>query len=429
MNILMMTNTYTPLVGGLERSVQTFTEEYRERGHRVVIVAPTFEGMPSDEKDVIRVPAVQHFNGTDFSIQLAIPGFLQEALNDFKPDIIHSHHPFVIGDTALRAAYQYDVPLVYTYHTLFEYNTHYAPGDSPALKRFVMRLSTGYANLADQVFAPSEGIRSMLEQQGVESPVAVMPTGIDTVRFSKLDGGQTRDKFNIPKRAFVVGTVGRLAPEKNLDFLSRAVLAFLKKRSDACFLVVGKGPSEAVIRDIFKSEKMENRLFFTGVLSGDTLIEAYHAMDVFAFASQSETQGLSLVEAMASSLPVVAVEALGIRGLITDGVDGILLDHEDETEFARALNSVAGLSLGERKRMGEAARTTARRYSKESCAERALALYVFLTESKIGRRHRGCVWGDSVWAQTLRQLRAEWELMKNVTKATAAAVKGSVDVS
>src|SRR3989338_6376937 len=87
MNILMMSNAYTPILGGLEKSIQTFTEEYRKRGHRVVIVAPVFEGMPSVELDVIRVPAVQHFNGTDFSVQLPIPGFLHQALKRFKPDI------------------------------------------------------------------------------------------------------------------------------------------------------------------------------------------------------------------------------------------------------------------------------------------------------------------------------------------------------
>ena len=104
MNILMMTNTYTPIIGGLEKSVQTFTEEFRKRGHRVIVAAPTFEGMPTGEKDVIRVPAIQHFNGTDFSLQLPIPGFLNEKLNDFRPDIVHAHHPFLMGGTALRVA-------------------------------------------------------------------------------------------------------------------------------------------------------------------------------------------------------------------------------------------------------------------------------------------------------------------------------------
>ena len=428
MNILMMSNTYTPIVGGLERSVQTFTEEYRRRGHRVIIVAPTFEGMPSDENDVIRVPAVQHFNHTDFSVQLPIPGFLQEALKNFRPDVIHAHHPFLIGDTALRVAYQFNAPLVYTYHTLFEYNTHYVPGDSPVLKRFTRQLSVGYANLADQVFAPSQGIRAMLEAQGVRSPIAVVPTGLDLSRFSKESSIKSRDVLGIPRDAYLVGYVGRLAPEKNLDFLSRAVLSFLKKRSDAYFLVVGKGPSERTIRDIFGSQSMQDRVFFTGALEGDTLIEAYHAMNVFAFASKSETQGMSLVEAMAAGVPVVALDALGIHGLIENRVNGILINREDEIEFARALNYLANLPAGERKVIGNAARATASCYSKEACAELALSFYAPLTRIVLGRRDRGSVWGDRVWSKKLRQLRADWELVKNVTKAASTAMKGGTHV-
>ena len=129
MNILMMTNTYKPITGGLEKSIEAFTKEYRRQGHRVIIVAPDFENMEPEE-DVVRIPAIQNFNGTDFSVQLPVPGVLDDALGDFKPDIVHSHHPFLVGDTALRIAYKQNVPIVFTHHTLYEQNTHYVPGDS-----------------------------------------------------------------------------------------------------------------------------------------------------------------------------------------------------------------------------------------------------------------------------------------------------------
>lgn len=429
MNILMMSNTYTPIVGGLEKSIQTFTGEYRRLGHRVIIVAPTFEGAPEKEEDVIRVPAVQRFNGTDFAVQLPVPGFIQDAMTDFKPDIIHVHHPFLIGDTALRTAYQFNIPLVYTYHTLFEYNTHYVIGDSPVLKRFVTQLSAGFAGLADHVFAPSEGIRTMLERQGVQSPITVVPTGIDLPRFSAGDARGIRGRFGIPADAPVVGYIGRLSPEKNLGFLSRAVLLFLKQHKDAYFLVAGKGPLEETIRDFFASQKMQHRLILTGVLDSQALVDAYHAMDVFAFASQSETQGVSLVEAMAAGTPVVALDAIGIHGLIKDGVNGVLLDREDQAEFAAALLRVLNLPPGEKNKMEDAARVTAEKYSKESCAERALSIYTALIKSPVARRDRGSVWGDSFWARTIRQLHGEWEIVKNMTKAAATAVKGDADVS
>ena len=200
MNILMMTNTYTPLVGGLEKSVETFTKEYRKRGHKTIVVAPRFEGSPENEEDVIRIPAIQNINGTDFSVKLPVPGVLTEALGNFKPDIVHSHHPFLVGSTALRVAYKNNAPLVFTHHTIFEQNTHYLPaGDTDVMKRFVVTLSTGYANLADQVFAPSQSVVNMIRERGVETPIEVVPTGIDVDHFSKGDGQAVRQNIKFPK--------------------------------------------------------------------------------------------------------------------------------------------------------------------------------------------------------------------------------------
>ena len=294
MNILMMTNTYTPFVGGVERSVETFTEEYEQRGHRVVIVAPTFEDMPEHEEGVIRIPAIQHFNGTDFSVRLPIPGILSSALADFEPDIVHSHHPYLIGDTARRVSAKHNTPLVFTFHTFYERYTHYVPGDSPALKRFTAALCAGYANLADQVFAPSESVAEELRRRGVTRPIEVVPTGIDYHRFAGGDGSALRKDAGVAGDDFVVGFISRVAPEKNMDFLCRAVGDFLKKEDRAHFFLVGSCPSEADVKRIFQEEGLDDRLHLFGTLQGQDLINAYHALDVFAFASHTETQGLVL---------------------------------------------------------------------------------------------------------------------------------------
>src|SRR3989339_144317 len=146
MNILMMTNTYVPLVGGVAYSIESFTAEFRRRGHRVMIVAPVFENMPENEQDVIRLPAIQHFNGSDFSVSLPVTRFLASRLEAFKPDIVHSHHPFLIGSTALRIANKYRIPIVFTHHTMWEKYSHYIPGDFSRFKPFIMNLTVGYAS-------------------------------------------------------------------------------------------------------------------------------------------------------------------------------------------------------------------------------------------------------------------------------------------
>ncbi|NNC66804.1 MAG: glycosyltransferase, partial [Gammaproteobacteria bacterium] len=192
MNIAMMTNTYSPHVGGVARSIEAFTSEYWQRGHHVLVVAPMFENVSENEQDIIRIPAIQHFNGSDFSVALPVPGLLSSAIQEFEPDVIHSHHPFLIGSTALRIAHTHEIPLVFTHHTKYEEYTHYMPGDSQALKRFVISLSTNYANLCDLIFAPSESIAEMIRERGVETPIAVVPTGVNLSRFENANGLQFR---------------------------------------------------------------------------------------------------------------------------------------------------------------------------------------------------------------------------------------------
>src|SRR3989338_3403458 len=286
MNILMMSNTYKPLVGGLEKSIESFTKSFREEGHRVIVVAPEFANMKV-EKDVIRIPAIQNAGGSQFSVQPPVPSGLEEALGDFKPDIVHAHHPFLVGDTALRIARKHHTPLVYTHHTLFEQNTHYLPGNPKGLKRFMIELSTGYANLADQVFAPSESVLELIKERGVTTPIKVVPTGVDILRFSIGARTKFRESLKIPLDSFVVGHVGRLAPEKNLEFLASAVAAFLKLEPTARFLVGGNGPSEEEIKTICERQNVGDRLYMAGALKGKELVSAYHAMDVFLFASQN----------------------------------------------------------------------------------------------------------------------------------------------
>ena len=418
MNILMVTNTFTPFVGGVARSVESFTAAYRRRGHRVLVVAPAFKGMPPREVDVVRVPAVQKFNAGDFAVRLPVPGFLFSALEEFRPDVVHSHHPYLLGDTALRIAAARNVPIVFTHHTFYEKFTHYVPGDSPALRRFVVELSTGYANLCDAVVAPSESAAGILRGRGVHVSIRVIPTGVDVKRFSGGDGAMFRSARGIPRDAFVVGHVGRLAREKNLDFLARAVEEFLGKRGDGVFLVVGAGPAEADIRRRLGESAAERRLILAGVLEGDRLADAYRAMDVFAFASLSETQGMVLAEAMAAGVPVVAVDAPGIRDVVVDGRNGFLIDHESVEGFAAALERFASLPPADREAMKAAARETAARLSIGRCAAKALALYESLGAVKRIARpvlHRK-------WKKVRRLIGTEWELWANRAHAAGAAL-------
>ncbi len=418
MNILMMTNTFTPHVGGVARSVASFTAAYRDRGHRVMVVAPEFENMPSGEIDVIRVPAIQHFNGSDFSVVLPAPGFLTSAVDDFEPDVVHSHHPFLLGGTALRMARYRQLPIVFTHHTLYEEYTHYVPGDSPERKPFVISLSTNYANLCTIVFAPSESVSHVLYKRGVETHVEVIPTGIDIGMFATGSSAGFRQVMNIPQDAFVVGHLGRLAPEKNLEFLARSLCRFLERNRQAHFLIVGEGPSEQTVRDIVDQAGVGDRVHTAGTLTRNALVSAYHAMDVFAFASKSETQGMVLVEAMAAGVPVVALDASGVREVVIDNRNGRLLQQQTVDAFSAALQAIADLEPETLAQLGREARKTADKFSIDRCADRALGCY-----ERVSRREQAeHQWDIEPWSQTLALIEAEWNVVKGIVAAADAAL-------
>jgi glycosyltransferase involved in cell wall biosynthesis len=418
MNIVMLTNTYIPHVGGVARSVEAFSAEYRRRGHRVLVVAPEFPGMPQDEIDVVRIPAIQNFNGSDFSVVLPVSGLLTEALDAFAPDIIHAHHPYLLGVTALRVARYRNLPLVFTHHTLYEEYTHYVPGDAPKLRRFIIEAATRYANLCDQVFAPSESIMTLLRERGVATSVTVVPTGVQVERFAQGNGGRFRVATGIPADAFVVGHLGRLAPEKNLEFLAEAVAAFLKTTSRAHFLVIGTGPFRKTIREIFAGQGLDARLHIAGVLGHEQLIDGLHAMNLFAFASKSETQGMVLTEAMAAGLPVVALDANGVREVVRDYRNGRLLPGESIKAFVSALQWVAGLPAEQVRELGQAALDTAETFSMARSADKALACYTNLRD----RKSMDSSEQEEHWRHLLDLIKVEWEILKGIGSATDAAL-------
>jgi 1,2-diacylglycerol 3-alpha-glucosyltransferase len=413
-NILMMTNTFTPFVGGVSRSVTAFADELRKMGHRVVIVAPEFENTPESEEDVIRIPAIQHFNGSDFSLVLPIPGYLSAHLERFKPDIVHSHHPHLLGGTAVRVASRFECPLVFTYHTMYEYYLHYVPAHAKRLRQFVVNLVTGYCNLCDHIVTPSQSVADIIRQRGVEVPMDIVPTGVYAERFENGDGRAFRRSRRIPERASVVGYVGRLAPEKNLSFLAEAVSRFVTRTAEGHFLVVGSGPSEQDVRDVFDRQGQSDRLHITGSLEGQALIDAYHAMDAFVFASHTETQGMVLTEAMAAGKPVVAVDAPGVREVVRDRRNGRLVHSEDARAFAEAIAEVAQASREEGNAYRQAARATAAAFSMEASARRLVKVY----EKVLGREVLESK-DESAWGRAIEEIKAEWELIKNIAEAAS----------
>ncbi len=422
MKILMMTNTYAPMVGGIEESIRSFTHEFEKLGHEVLIVAPECEGAPPDEVGVIRLRAIKNFNNSNFSIALPMSGLLPELMKTFMPDIIHCHHPFWMGDIALRLSSQYHIPLVFTYHTMFEQHMHYLPIQNEGVKRFIIDLFSGYANLVTQVIVPSESVRDILLERGVKTPMIVAPTGVDLQRFSKGDGNIIRKRLGIPLDAVVIGYVGRLASEKNLEFLSRSIAEYLKKETKVHFLVGGDGPLKDTVKKIFNDQRVGKRLHLAGMLKDQDLVDAYHAMNIFAFASLSETQGIVLVEAMAAGVPVVAIDAPGVREVVKDGYNGRLIFGENQNNFLEAIAWCLKQPLSEFDRMKKNAQASTKEFAVDLCANQMLKIYEDV-------RIKEYIWSDhknSAWDSLTDRLKSEWDMFKNMMHAGSAAMDTAI---
>jgi glycosyltransferase involved in cell wall biosynthesis len=413
MNILMFTNTYTPYTGGVAQSVSRFAEEFRKNRHQVMVVAPAFHGVPPREENVIRFPALCNLSEGNFSVPVPVPGIISASVKAFAPDIIHSHHPFLLGDTALRMAAAYNIPVVFTHHTMYENYTHYVGGNSKRLKRFVIEMVGGYCNLCDAVIAPSQTIADLLASRGIKVPIHVIATGVDARIFGQQDNGYFRKKLHIPSDAFVIGHVGRLASEKNLDFLAEAVARFLTLHPDACFLIAGAGPSEKQIRTIFRHYGLWSRVYLLGVLDMEEIVKAYHAMDVFVFSSHSETQGIVLIEAMAAGTPVVALDAPGVREVVMDRRNGRLLMAEDLNTFVSALDWIYGMHPEDKENLKQEIVKTVQKFSMPQLASKLIDLYQSLVHSKPGFKNIDT--GSSASAR--RRIEKEWEILNNIVFA------------
>ncbi len=414
MNILMITNSYTPHISGVEKSIMSFSEIFRERGHNVKIVAPETDEPVTDDKDVVRVTSIKNFNHTDYPVGLPMPGELDSLIEEFKPDIVHSHFPFFIGSSAARVAAAYNIPLVFTYHTMYERYIHYVSCDSERVRKFVTMLASGYCNLCDMVIAPSTGVKNILLEREVNVPIEVVPTGIKIQQFAKPSSPDVRSRYGIPDNAFVAGYTGRFTTEKNLEFLAEALSIVLSQKENAYFMMIGDGPLKETLEDLFESKGLKDRAVFTGKIQSDELTDAYHCMDVFTFTSKTETQGMVLAEAMAAGVPVVAIDGPGIDDIVKDGFNGFLINTDSPSEFADKVMELYDCDEETRRRFKKNAADTAEEFSIEKCADVILKKY-----REVISRESAPIKDPTLWTTAAELIKTEWDIFHNYLNALA----------
>ncbi|BAS27027.1 glycosyltransferase family 4 protein [Limnochorda pilosa] len=374
MRIGMFSDSYRPYVSGVVRSIESFAGELRRRGHAVAIFAPSYPGHREDEPDVYRFRSVRAPSNPEFSLALPFAPHLTRRARELALDVIHVHSPFLMGRLGARLARRLGVPVVFTHHTLYDEYVHYVPFTPPQVtRRLTVHWVRSFANRCDLVIAPSQPVEARIRAQGVTRPIRVIPTGIDPDALAAGDPGWLSREWATKPGDPVLLYVGRLAREKNLEFLLEAMALILPKVPRAWLVLAAGGPDRERLEARARALGVAGRVIMTGFLPHERVIDAYAGADLFVFASQTETQGLVIAESMAAGLPVVAVSASGVTDLVRDGIDGYLTPHDVPTFVERVLELLSNKER--RDRMAAEARRRAAELSVARMTDRLLQAY------------------------------------------------------
>lgn len=398
MRVALMTNNYKPFIGGVPISIERLAKGLEQLGHEVTIFAPTYEEQEAEES-VVRYASITQNGFGGIVLPNPIDSRIEKEFRKKNYDVIHVHHPMLIGRTAVYLSKKYQVPLTFTYHTRYEQYLchaktfrHLEQGadrgrgmvsrmDRAMLKtaqeKIIPRYLRSFLKHCDYVFAPTKGMQDYLyDVCGVPyDKMDVLPTGLDegSYQVTEEEKNAVRRKYNAENKELFI-SVSRMSYEKNVPFLLRS-LALLKQRSTKPFqvLMVGEGPQKETFRQQCVDLGIADSVVFTGNIPNQELAPYFAAADAFIFASKTETQGIVVLEAFAGATPVYAVEATGVSDLVNDGTNGYLVREEEELFAERLLQALSGEH--DMERLSRNAYASALTFRQEAVARKAVHLY------------------------------------------------------
>lgn len=369
MRVGLFTNAYRPIISGVVNSVDLIRKGLLGQGHTPFLFAPRFPGYREAHAGVYRSCSLSLSRQVQFPLPCPWTPAQSNRLRRMKLDVLHTHHPFLLGRTALS----FGLPVVFTFHTQYEQYAHYIPLPGGLVRFAARHLVVEYASRCQLILCPSPVLREVLERDyQLKTRMEVLPNAIDLSAFEAVDGSATRRQLGFGPEQVVALYAGRMGREKNLEFLLRA---FSRVRSPrARLVIVGDGPVLGSLRSL--AAELGVPVTFTGRVDYAAMPRYYAAADFFAMSSTTEVKPLVVLEAMASGLPVVAVAACGTEDTITPGHDGLLSPCAQD-EFTAILEQ-AFESAPLRREMSARARVTARSFSIEPYTRRLVELYASL---------------------------------------------------
>jgi len=384
MRIGIFTETYTPYISGLVTSEVMLKKALERKGHEVYVVTINLRSFKYDydEKErILRIPGIP-IGIYDARLTTIYPIQAVNKIKSWNLDVIHSQTEFAMGTFSRLIAKQYNIPLVHTYHTLYEDYMHYITKGyfKKSSKKLAEYLTKFYCDttITTELIVPTNKIYKLFkEKYKFERNIHIIPTGIEVERFyeENIDAKEVqllKKTLQFEKKDFIVLFIGRLAEEKNVEFLINAQKKLTAKHPNIKLLIVGDGPDIEKYKDLAKKLKIEKNVIFTGKVAWDEIPYYYHCANVFATASRTETQGLTIIEAMASGVVPVCLNDEAFVSMVTDTLNGLFFDTEEDY-----LKQILYLydNKEAHKRLNKQARIQAEHYGSAHYAESVLEVY------------------------------------------------------
>lgn len=386
MKIGFFTDGYLPQLNGVATSVEGWTEAIRKLGHKVYVIAPSFPNYKDEGEDIIRVPSVRLLKQPEIRLGFPLSKKSISQIYKLKLDVIHATSGGSISTLGLIVARAKKIPYVFTYYTRFNHYTHYLFNGKIIKPQMVEFLSRIFCNKCDLIIAPTQAIKDELLSFGVKKPIAIVPSGVDTAKFKKQEKGFLRKKTGI-KKGKILLFIGRLEKEKSVDFLIKAFAQIHFYDSQTNLVLIGDGKEEPKLKKLAKKLKVEKNVYFAGLIDRKDIGKVYQDAEIFVFASQTETQGMVILEALASGLPIVAVNDSVYDGIIEDKINGVLVE-PDLKQFAKACLGILS-NPTDRERLSNAASKSMQNFSFSQTAKSFEKLYGRL----ISERSKGDFYG------------------------------------
>jgi 1,2-diacylglycerol 3-alpha-glucosyltransferase len=376
MKILITTDAYMPMINGVVTSVINLYMELKGKGHDVRILTLSSSGKSEIAGDVYYVKSNGIKIYPDARFTVAFWDKVIGEIIEWRPEIIHSQSEFSTFFIAKKIAGKLHIPLVHTYHTMYEQYTHYFAPNKAVGKKMVTVFTKELLKGVSSVIAPTAKVKKSLIGYGVTAPIAVVPTGLllerFQVRISEEEKSKLKRSLRIEEKTHVLVSIGRLGKEKNFEELFSNIRELLKKREDVCLLLVGDGPDRKELEQLAADMELEQKIYFVGKVLPEEVYQYYQLGEIFVSCSTSETQGLTFIEAMASGLPLVCKADDCLENVLYDGMNGYVI--QNQKEFTDGINSL--LENKELyKQMAAEAELVVRDYSVEKFADKIEDIY------------------------------------------------------